>query len=178
MSDIAFVLAFLIGFPILFSIGVFTLGLKLARKFDFRKSIFLIAITFAIAFYIFRLFYVLLWSIVSIYSEFSLHEGSFVSNLVSEYEFLFSWVDTGESLYYVLYRRSGIYLPDVLYQNWLGVSVMEVLFYLFIGVIISVAAKLWKGKLLGKIGAVLLLLATMAFYLNVIVHWMYLAMHL
>ena len=162
-----------------FSIGVFIFGFKLARKLSFTKSIISVAMVFTIAFYIFRLFYVILGSVRSIYSNFSAYEGSFVvSDFVSVYGDLFSWVDMGESLYYVLDGRSGFYLPDVLYQNWFGVSVMEFLFYLFIGVIVSIAAKLWKGKLWGKICAVFLLLATTAFYLDVSVTWMYLAMRL
>jgi hypothetical protein len=171
-QNLLFFVIYIMGMPIVFIIGFFSLSFYLAQKFDFLKSLILVSLLFAIAFYVFRLYYVLILSMMPAY------EGSLGYNLSRVYEDLFAWVDTGECLFYIFDRRAGIHLPDVLYENWLGVSVMEVGFYLFLGVIISVAAMLWKRKLPGKLGAVLLLLPTMAFYLNVIVHWMYLAMRL
>ncbi len=156
------------GFPMLFSVVMFLLGLNLAKKYDYRKSILLIAIVFAIAFYVFRLFYVILWSITPNY------EGTFVDNLSLNYEHLFGWIDTGESLEYVLDRRYGIGLPEVLYHDWFGLSVMEILFYLFIGAVISFSVKLWREKPQKKFGISLLVLVTLAFYFYVVIHWVYL----
>ena len=172
MSGVVILLIFFVGFPILFSVGEFILGFNLAKRFDFGKSFLLTAIAFLILFYVFRLFYVILWSVGHSY------DGSFFYNFNRNYDDLFDWVDMSYSIYYVLDRRWGIHLPDFLYQNWINVSVMEILFYPFVGAAISFVAKLWRGKALQKFGGFVLLLMIFGFYLYVIVHWMYLAMGL
>lgn len=163
-----FSVAVIVGFPIVFSVVMFALGLNLAKKYDFKKSFLLVALIFAIGFYIFRFFYVILWSIIPNY------QGTFVDNLSLNYEHLFGWIDTGENLEYILDRRFGIEFPEVLYHDWLGVSVIENLFYLVIGAVISFCIKLWRESPKKKIGASIVLLLALAFYSYTVIHWVYL----
>ena len=177
MSEFAeaiYYIAFVLGIPVAFSIVLFVLCLRLVQKYDFWKSTLLVSTIFSIAFYVFRLLYVVILSIRDLS-----YGDSFSENFGYNYRDLFEWVDTAHSLSYVIDRRFEIHFPQTLYFNqWLGVSIMEVLFYLSLGLVITVTAKLWKGGSPRKLGAPALLLPIWVFYLYVIGHWMYLSMHL